>query len=150
MDDKEKVEKTPEEIYLDELYNAMEKGEDLPEGTIPLQVPSLNDPNQHFRKIEIPIKRKKTLPEHCATTAKVLSALYLLIGLIVYREALVAHEDTQSELLGLLFYVFAAGAAFAAVGGVFVLFLRNKVNVFRKLLPFALLAACIGMLTLVI
>lgn len=150
MDDKEKVEKTPEEIYLDELYRAMESGEDLPEGMIPLQVPSLNDPLQHFRKIEIPVKRKRTLPEYFATTAKLLSALYLLVGIVVYREALVAYDETQNELLGLLFYVFAAGAVMAAIGGILVLLLKNKVKPLRKLLPFALLAACIGMLTLVI
>lgn len=149
MDENERKEKTPEEIYLDELYSAMESGGELPDGTVPFQIPSLNDPKQQFRKIELPVKRKKTLAEHAAITINLLSLLYLFVGFFVYREALL-NEDMQPELFGMLFYVFAIGVVMSAIGVVVSLLLKEKIKLLQKLLPIVILAAFITMLTFVI
>ncbi|MCL2080919.1 MAG: hypothetical protein FWH16_02345 [Oscillospiraceae bacterium] len=144
MNESENIEKTPEELYLDELYSAMETGE-VPDGMIPLHVPPLNDPNQEFRTINLPVKRKKTFAEHIAGAAITLSSLYLIAGMASYFKVL-DDAHLKAEIKPLLTLVFVFGAVTAAAAAVLCIPLKSVIKPFWRIWPFGVFAVCAAMI----
>lgn len=79
------IDKTTEELYLESLYKTKE-GDDVPEGTIPLQRSALQNSSYVFRSINT--KQKQATPLQVAgSCTRLVSTTYFIGGLLMFLNA---------------------------------------------------------------